>query len=254
MPKSRYITRDGLVMRVGGPLYRWWRRYIWPLTHAKPVPGPKPKPPTPAPPAPPKPKPFTPLEGVDGVSVPGGAQLRAAHKHFAGRYLSTPGNPKNLTKAEAVDLHAHGIGIVLFFETDGKGFEGGRAQGVRDAASAVKQLTALNPRLGLRASPVAVYFTVDVDPRGHEVKIVDYVKGAASLLGRDRTGVYGGLAAVDACSKANACRYFCQAYAWSGGVWHPARHLEQYANGVRLAGHEVDLERAVRAQYGAWLP
>jgi hypothetical protein len=134
------------------------RRY---LQHARrhPVPDPTPKPK-------PRPKPFHPLEGVDGVSVPSGAQLKAAGKHFVGRYISTPGNPKNITRAEAADMHRHGISVLLFFETTGTSFAGGSAAGVHDARLALDQLKTL----GAPAS-VAVYFTIDTDPHGHESEI-----------------------------------------------------------------------------------
>jgi Domain of unknown function (DUF1906) len=206
-------------------------------------------------PAGPTPAPFTPLEGVDGVSVPSGAATRAAGKRFVGRYLSTPGNPKNLRSAEAEDFHRHGLGIVLFFETTGTSFTGGHAAGVRDGQLALEGLRALGaPAKNQDGTPVAVYFTIDTDPHGHEAAIVDYVRGAASVLGPGRTGVYGGLGTIDACYRAHACRYFCQAYAWSNNVWHKARHLEQYANGRPFYGHTVDLERQVRPDAGLWLP
>lgn len=193
------------------------------------------------------------LEGVDGVSVPSGAQLKAAGKHFVGRYLSTPGNPKNLTKAEAQDFHAHGLGIVLFFETTGTTFLGGFEAGKKDALSAIPQLRVLAPKLATKyLGAPAVYFTIDTDPTGHEKEIVAYIKGAASVLGHNRTGVYGGYGAIDACHKARACAHFCQAFAWSYGKWHHASQLQQYANGQTIAGHTVDLERRVKTPAGIW--
>lgn len=194
------------------------------------------------------------LEGVDGVSVPSGAQLKAANKHFVGRYLSTPGNPKNLTVTQAKDFHAHGIGIVLFFETTGTDFVGGHAAGVKDAQSALPQLHALSPELAKPESKVAVYFTIDTDPTGHGPEIVSYIKGAASVLGHGRTGVYGGIGTIADCHDSNACGHFCQAFAWSYGKWHPAAQLEQYENGVTLYGHTVDLERRVKTPAGIWWP
>lgn len=251
----------GLPRRIPAWVWKWlkWRT----RKHAPKPPAPKPAPtPTPAPTPAPKPKPpvpFKALEGVDGVSVPTGAQLRAAGKHFAGRYLSPPystgPNPKDLTKAQAADLHKAGLGIVLFYESTGKSFLGGHAAGQHDAGVAHQRMRALGIPLSNRdGSPVAVYFTIDEDPHGHEAVIVDYIRGAASIMGIAHTGVYGGLAAVTACSKTRACRFFCQAYAWSGGLWSLVRHLEQYQNGVHLDGHTVDLDRQVKPVAGLWLP
>jgi hypothetical protein len=203
------------------------------------------------PPRKPKAAPFKPIEGCDYVAGPSPAVLKAAGMKFVCRYLSTPGNPKNLTKAEAAGLHKARIGIVVVFETTGTTAEGGTAAGKADAASAAEQAATL----GVPAS-VPIYLAVDYDAYTtvQLSKVVAYIGGAASVLGASRTGVYGGYKTVKACYDAKACRYFWQALAWSGGIWHPARHIEQYQNAAQVGGHSVDLDRAVRARFGAWSP
>jgi hypothetical protein len=47
--------------------------------------------------------------------------------------------------------------------------------------------------------------------------------------------------------------WFWQTYAWSAGVWAPGNHIEQYQNGVALAGATLDLDRALTADYGQWM-
>lgn len=188
------------------------------------------------------------IEGCDYVSGPEPTLLRAAGKRFVCRYLSTPGNPKNLTRQEALDLHAVGISIVLVFETAGERALAGHAAGVEDAKSAQMQ------KLALRApASVPVYFAVDFDAQPGQLEaVVAYMRGAASVLGRNRTGVYGGYETVRACAR--VCRWRWQTYAWSFGRWSPAAQLHQYANAARIGGASLDLDRAVTRRYGQWPP
>lgn len=191
------------------------------------------------------------LFGVDYASPsPDAAALRRAGVRFVCRYLSTPGNPKNLTRAEAKKLRAAGIAIVLVFETTARRALGGRVAGIRDARSARAQAVGC-------AAPAhqPIYFAVDFDPSPAELAtVVAYIHGAASVLGRTATGVYGGDAAVKACLDAGACKYAWQTYAWSHGVWDPRAQLRQTLNGQTCAGIEVDHDLAVTADYGQWRP
>jgi hypothetical protein len=44
-----------------------------------------------------------------------------------------------------------------------------------------------------------------------------------------------------------------QTYAWSGGAWESRAHIQQYQNGVVLAGHSVDYNRSIKSDFGQWL-
>lgn len=194
------------------------------------------------------------IQGCDYVSGPAPDELRRAGLRFVCRYVSTPGNPKNLTRAEHDGLRRHGIATVLVFETTARRALGGLEAGHLDALSARRQAHELGWR-----RPV-IYFAVDFDTSplaaGDMAHVVDYIRGAAEVLGHNRTGVYGGLRTVTACHAAKACRYLWQTRAWSGvpaPTWHPARHLEQYGGG-QIGGHAVDYDRAVRRSFGAWRP
>ena len=226
------------IHKKGSGAGQWLWKRVW--RKEKPRPAPRPKP---------TPKPSLPIQGCDYVSGPSTAQLKAAGIHFVCRYLSTPGNSKNLTLAEVKDLHAAGISIVLVFETTGKRALGGRAAGIQDALSARKQAIAL----GAPAS-VPIYFAVDFDTVGAAVtKATDYIGGAASVLGASRIGVYGGGRIVAACAKLRVCKWFWQTTAASSwGTPYSGRHIEQYANGHSIGGHSVDLDRALKTPYGAW--
>lgn len=191
-----------------------------------------------------------PLFGVDFTAGPSTAALKKAGVHFVCRYLSTAGNPKNLTASEARKLHAAGISIALVFETTGNRALGGATAGKADAKTARAQAAA-------RGVPVKVpiYFAVDFDPTPQQLRnVLAYIRGAASVLTPARTGVYGGRTAVKACLDAKACKYAWQTYAWSGGVWDPRAHIHQYLNGQRLSGATVDFNRAVKQNFGQWAP
>lgn len=198
----------------------------------------------------PKPKPFTPLEGCDYVSGPTPAQLKAAGMGFVVRYVSTPGNPKNLTLTEAKELHQAGLGIVLVFETTANRALGGLKAGRTDAKSARAQAKQIG-----YPDAAPIYYAVDFDMQPDQAKkVVGYFVGAASVDGHANVGVYGGLAAVKAVLDAKACLYAWQTYGWSGSptVWDHRRHLEQYENGFVIGGHSVDRDRAVKPEFGAW--
>lgn len=241
---------SGIPKRIPAWAWKWLR---WRTRHKPkpPTPGPVPTPTPPKPPKPPKPPaPKLPLQGCDYVSGPTPAQLKAAGIHFVCRYLSTPGNPKNLTKTEATALHKAGISIVLVFETTANRALSGKTAGEEDARSAHRQAQAL----GAPAS-IPIYFAVDFDATTtQQAAINNYFRGAADVLGKDRVGIYGGFYPVSRTIAAGVCTYAWQAYAWSGGQWHVGNHIEQYQNGAHIAGHSVDLDRAKKAAYGQWAP
>ena len=184
--------------------------------------------------------------GVDYAEPPQNPHVLVEHSvKFVCRYLSTPGNPKNLTAQESFSLHALGIGRVVVFETTGKTWRGGHAAGVEDARLAGGQLAAL----GLAKAPV--YFAVDEDVQLADLPtVLAYIEGCVSVLGWQRVGVYGSYAVVDYVAAHKACRYFWQTYAWSHGAWHPAAHLRQYQNGQRYAGLVCDFDTATTRDFG----
>jgi len=76
------------------------------------------------------------------------------------------------------------------------------------------------------------------------------MRGVASVLGHDRTGLYGGYDAMVAYFDANIGKYGWQTYAWSNGQWHPNAQLQQYENSVQVAPATVDRDRATSSDYG----
>jgi len=187
--------------------------------------------------------------GIDySFSRPNLAKVKAAGYGFVCRYLSGGKSGKDVTRAEYDAARKVGLDVVLVWESGAAGARGGYAAGVDDAHLAAAQLKGL----GLAGHPV--YFAVDFDPTGAELPtVVEYVKGAASVLGSARTGVYGGESVINAVGSAKACRYLWQTYAWTRS-WNPAAQLRQVENGVSLAGASVDRDTAHAVDYGQNLP
>lgn len=118
---------------------------------------------------------------------PGGAALAAAGVKAVGRYLASDG--RGITAAEYQDLTAHGIGVWLVREGAANGMLGGFAKGVADAQIAVQQIAAV----GLPADSL-VYAAADWDVQDSQFPACDdYMRGFASVLGANRTGIYAGL-------------------------------------------------------------
>lgn len=192
------------------------------------------------------------MQGVD-YSAGYTAQVPAALvKHgyaFVMRYVSHAGNPKNIGPVELTALHAAGLGVGIVFETTAERALHGEAGGKHDAHAAHEQLAAL----GLGRA--AVYFAVDFDATGTQMDtVLEYIRGAASVLGGDRTGVYGGISVIDACAAAGACTFFWQTSAWSHGKISPHAHLYQHIYDRTIAGVQLDINDLRKPDAGITWP
>ncbi|MGH3239158.1 MAG: glycoside hydrolase domain-containing protein [Spirillospora sp.] len=187
--------------------------------------------------------------GVDYAwGRPGASALKRAGAKYACRYLSHDKTGKNLTRAEADDLSEAGIWLVVVWETTAKRPLDGRSAGAADAEDAAAQAKACGMP-GARP----IYFAADWDAtRGQQDEINAYLDGAASVIGRDRVGLYGGHGPVKRAFDAEKITYGWQTYAWSGGKWDDRAQLQQYSNDHEINGVGVDYNRAVRDDYGQW--
>jgi len=187
--------------------------------------------------------------GVDySYARPAIATLKAHDVKFVCRYVSTPGNAKNLTKAEADELQKAGIVIVVVFETDAMRAVGGQSSGEIDAKSAEAQVIAC----GL-PKDCPIYFTVDFDVMNTQVNYVkDYFRGINSVHGVTRTGVYGGYTICKILSDYGLVGYVWQTYAWSHGTWLPKSNIRQEKNGVKWPEGEVDYDSAYTVDFGQY--
>lgn len=190
--------------------------------------------------------------GLDyAAGRPGGQAIRAAGFDFAVRYLS-PGGPtlpgKLLTTEEAADLRAHEVSIVSNWETTATRMLDGFQAGVTDARAAVAQVL----RCGGRTDR-PVYFSVDFDATpAQQLPINAYLDGAATVLGREWVGIYGGYWPVSRALDAGAARWAWQTDAWSGSNVETRRHLRQTRRQVVVGGVVCDVNEAEADDFGQW--
>ncbi len=169
-------------------------------------------------------------------------QLQAAGVQFVCRYLSG-GSPKDIGPEELDNYKNAGIAVVLNWETGGQMPD--EAQGVADAKAAQHEAASL----GEPDAPII--FSADFDPEPGTIDgILAYMRGVASVLGRSRTGLYGGIAAIDAYFNAGIGTYGWQTSAWSGGQWDSRAQLQQYNYNLVIGPAQVDQDRAMAANFG----
>jgi hypothetical protein len=188
------------------------------------------------------------VNGVDySFGRPRPSALRAAGYTFACRYLShTPTNAKNLTLAEAKALIAAGVDIVCNWETStGDALSG---QGVTYAREAANQAWAC----GIPKDR-PIYFSVDFDAQPADMAAIDvYFDAIASVLGRGRTGAYGGYKVIKHLFDTGRITYGWQTFAWSAGLWDSRAQLRQVQNNITVDGAACDRDEAWAADFGQW--
>lgn len=186
--------------------------------------------------------------GVDYAwSRPGGKALQAAGVGFACRYFSHDTTGKNLSDIEAGDLHTHHILTVGVWESTSSRALAGHAAGAQDARDAFAQARACGIPSGR-----PIYFAVDFPASsGNMAAVMDYLRGAGTVLGMGLVGIYGGYTAVNAAMNAGIV-WGWQAYAWSGGNWDDRAQLRQYLNDQTINGASVDYNRSTKADFGGW--
>jgi hypothetical protein len=187
-------------------------------------------------------------EGIDyAFGRPPVAALKDAGVKFVCRYLSHSPS-KNLTPAEANELSAAGIWIVVVWETTARRALDGYAGGALDAMDA--QVMAQG--CGMPAGR-PIYFAVDWDAQpGQQAAINTYLDGAASVLGRGQVGIYGGYEPVSRALAGGHATWAWQTYAWSEGRWDARAQLQQYSNDHTLGGVGCDYDRAEKSDFGQW--
>lgn len=192
------------------------------------------------------------MKGLDySWARPGGKAIAEAGYQFVMRYVPYVGHGgKALTDKELNDLHTHGLGVGLVFESTAERHKEGRTAGIIDAQRSLDSAKGLG-----FPNDTPIYFAVDFDSsEGDQQAIDEYQRGAISILGIDRVGVYGSYYVVERCKAANTAKWFWQTYAWSGGQRSEHNHLYQFLNGQTLNGGEVDFNEAYGDTQGLWWP
>lgn len=190
------------------------------------------------------------LEGVDfsAGGLPTPASLKALGKHFVGRYAVNDKSPayRGITGAEYKMYTAAGIDVFLYWESSEGWMTGGYDAGVAAAKNAQANIV----EAGI-PKDAPVYFACDFDAAPSDQEAIDdCLRGAASVLGFDRVGLYAGYHVLLRSKNNKTAKWFCQTLAWSGGYLMPGVHLYQYGFNVYIDGVNVDLVRAYYDDYG----
>jgi len=178
---------------------------------------------------------------------------------FAVRYLVPESGItawKALTKAEANDIRAAGLALMLCWELTGNRVKGGTEAGAADGLRAWH----LADAIGVPAGTV-IYFAADYNaPAADFDEIEAYLTAAQRNLEQYRAGLYGHEALVREMAARGVCRHFWQCVAWSN-QFDAAATVRQYAwQGAAEAkalaakvGFAVDLD-SCETLSGMWLP
>ena len=200
--------------------------------------------------------------GVDYVGgPPGAAALKAAGVTFVCRYVSTPGNPKNMSRAEVEQLSAAGIDIVTNYESTAGAMKGGSSAGVAAAKSALAQAKACGMPDGR-----PIYFSADLEefnkPDVYR-HAADFCRGAASVLGIENVGVYGSFWVCKRALDDGVAKWAWQTTAWSSDkhhhtMWEPRAQIRQNWDGAHVVGQRninkvtCDVDTALTTDFGQW--
>jgi Rv2525c-like, glycoside hydrolase-like domain len=180
---------------------------------------------------------------------PGGSAISAAGYRFTCRYLSSGGSGlpgKLLTADEYADLQSHGVAVVCNWETTADRMKGGYRAGVSDARQADAQIQVIG-----HPSHRPIMFSADWDVSlAEQSQVDDYLRGAASVIGIDRVGVYGSYYVCKRCLDNHTATWAWQAMAWSGGQVEPRAHIVQRIATVTVGGIQCDVNEAMRVDFG----
>ena len=167
---------------------------------------------------------------------------------FVGRYVSSygpnDGNGKNLIPSEQRALHAAGVEIILYSEDGADDMKAGRARGIQRA----QHFDAVAKALGMGSAVMFSCADFDASP-GDQAAINAFQDGVISVVGLDRTGIYGSYYVVKRTLDAGKAKWAAQCAAWSGcspGTTPPAGAVV-----VKLGTYDYRLfdKRALVRQY-----
>lgn len=165
---------------------------------------------------------------------------------FIMRYFSYDSS-KDLTKDELNNAVKNGIAVGVVWETTANRMMSGYNGGVTDAKESDKRCKSL----GITGIPV--YFACDWDSSESEQAAINaYLDGAVSVIGKARTGMYGGYHPIKRAFDASKMTYGWQTYAWSGGNWDNRAQLRQTLNGVTVCGTSSDWDESRQTDFGQW--
>jgi peptidoglycan hydrolase-like protein with peptidoglycan-binding domain len=189
------------------------------------------------------------MRGIDYAWAnpkPSPSCLKSNGVGFIMRYFSNDSS-KDLTQSELQNANANGIAVGVVWETTANRMLGGKSAGVSDAQAADSRAKSL----GMGGIPL--YFACDWDASESEQSAINaYLDGVISVIGKSRTGIYGGYWPVKRAFDAGKVTYGWQTYAWSGGNWDSRAQLRQVQNGVTVCGTSSDWDESHASDFGQW--
>jgi hypothetical protein len=177
-----------------------------------------------------------------GGRIPSAA-LIAAGVRTVMRYVSTPGNPKNITKAEYEELTAAGITVGLVYETTASWMLGGYSAGLAAARSARVQATAVGYPAAHR-----IWYAADFEASAAQIStVLDCLNGCAAADGGRAAGLADIYGDYDVVEKTFAAGYTApwQTAAWSQGKRSNHAVLYQTTMQTTCAGVQVDINEVL---------
>src|SRR5271166_767590 len=171
---------------------------------------------------------------------------------------------KPITREYADALRAAGLHIVSNFQygkpgwPDPSDFTRGSDGGVADAQTALRLHAAAG---GSNSAPIFFSVDDDIDQNTWNSLAVNWFRGSNSVLGVQRTGIYGhsqacGWAIRDGVighSTTAGFRWAWQTRSWSNGEREPAAVLyQEVVNGPLLGGVSVDVDEVLAPDFGQW--
>jgi hypothetical protein len=176
---------------------------------------------------------------------------------------------KPVTREYADALHAAGLHVVSCYQYGKPGwptpsdYTRGYDGGVADAQTAMRLHTAAG---GPDSAPIFFSIDEDIDANTWKTVAVRWLRGINSVLGVERTGMYGhagacGWAIADGVighSTTPGYRWAWQTRAWSHGEREPAAVLYQSVivtgsdPGISLGDTHVDEDDVLAADFGQW--
>ena len=172
-------------------------------------------------------------------------QFKEHDIRFLGRYIGFPDRTKSISHFPgAYERHVKaGRLVLLFFEDGAEDFLGGHDKGVENAKKALADAR----RIGYPDS-LPIFFAADSHMAADVVPTaMAYLDGAASIMGKKRTGAYGFREFIGAARLGGHAQWF-----WLTGtrptdreVRHGITHIYQSNEGqINIAGVTADLNEA----------
>lgn len=181
---------------------------------------------------------------LDYVGRPGAGAIKGAGHSGAMRYIIN--RAKGTDASELASFTAFGLGMGLIFEDTVDNWRGGRTQGQIDALRARRDADAI----GFPKSR-PIYFAVDRDvvTAADFEAMLDYLRGAGSVLGAALVGVYGEADVIDRARDTGVASWFWQTLAWSHNRRTRA-HLLQHVGYLYVGGVQCDRNEVLADDWG----